>query len=645
MRLPSVLLAAAAVVAAVALPVPASAAVLGDPGKLAFYSSEQAALGLVGSGGGAIRLPVIAGAENPAWSPDGLRIAYDRVVNGNRDIYVAKADGTGEQRVTIGPAVERSPAWSPDGVRLAYVSNHFGKDDIYTADADGVGARRLTDAYQVRADSPSWAPDGSAVVFGTRKLNGEPTGIARASTAGTGLGAVQQLMSGDATAPELSPDGTRVVYLSGGAVWVMSANGSGRTKLPVAGYQVPSDPTWSPDGQRLAFSAYPLTGGGKDVFWMYANGTGVVRVTSTQTTELQPSWQAVADRTLRVGDATVAEAGPGQTTYAYFELRLDQASWHPITVRAVTLGGTASSPSDYAHVIQKVTFSPGQVTRIMSVPVAGDDVHEQDETFSLLLDQAIGASLVDDRGLATIHDDDAPTVSVSDVSLVEGDAGQSIRQVFTIRLSKPSTLQSYVTYSFSAGTATSPTDFSGQSGTAHFEAGDTSRTVVAWVNGDTVSEDDETFALNLGSTWNLKLGDAQGVATIRNDEPGELSVADVSALEPAVGTADSAVGPQPSALRFELRLAHPTTRAVRVRFATADGTATAGVDYVAVEGIANFAPGTAVKVLTVPLLADALVELDETVNLSLGPPTGGLLVDGLAVGTIVDDDCPAHNCS
>ena len=80
----------------------------------------------------------------PAWSPDGRKIAFRSTRNGNRDIYVMNADGSGKRNLTRNPAQDGRPSWSPDGRRIAFVSNRDGRLEAHVMNADGSGQRSLT---------------------------------------------------------------------------------------------------------------------------------------------------------------------------------------------------------------------------------------------------------------------------------------------------------------------------------------------------------------------------------------------------------------------------------------------------------------------------------------------------------------------
>jgi dipeptidyl aminopeptidase/acylaminoacyl peptidase len=100
---------------------------------------------------------------NPAWSPDGARIAFESTVDGKRAIWVMQADGENLRRLTDGPGADASPAWSPDGSRIAFMSDRDGAPEVYVANRDGSNPVRLT--ARPRSFAPTWAPDGTRLAY------------------------------------------------------------------------------------------------------------------------------------------------------------------------------------------------------------------------------------------------------------------------------------------------------------------------------------------------------------------------------------------------------------------------------------------------------------------------------------------------
>ena len=115
----------------------------------------------------------------------------------------------------------------------------------------------------------------------------------------------------------------------------------------------------------------------------------------------------------------------------------------------------------------------------------------------------------------------------------------------------------------------------------------------------------------------------------------EVSVADSSALEDPPGGFR-----HPSSISFSLTLSAFTSQVVSVDYSTAAGTATSGVDFVPTSGTLSFPPNVTSQPVSVPILDDVIDEPDETLFLNLANPTGGVLVDAQAVGTILDQDPP-----
>lgn len=147
-------------------------------------------------------------------------------------------DGSGPTNLTSGSAAQDyDPAWSPDGTKLAFNSTRDGNYDIYWMNADGSSPTRLT--YSLHQDvQPEWAPDGSKLLFRrvgeTFKINADGTGE-------TNLTNTRYIYEDGAV---FSPDGTKIVFASNEGdpnfeVWVMNADATGRTLLTnAAGYSV-----------------------------------------------------------------------------------------------------------------------------------------------------------------------------------------------------------------------------------------------------------------------------------------------------------------------------------------------------------------------------------------------------------------------
>ena len=178
--------------------------------------------------------------QYPTWSPDGRKIAFVSVQDGNADIYVINADGTGEPvRLTTDPARDADPSWSPDSKLIAFASNRDGGDgfQIYIMNAeDGSNQTRLPNNRPIGSwnSFPDWSPDGSQIVFQSRDNSDSSFQIYVMSTIREAA-PVQLTFEGNNELAEWSPDGKLIAFTSNrdgnNEVYLMSADGSGSTNL------------------------------------------------------------------------------------------------------------------------------------------------------------------------------------------------------------------------------------------------------------------------------------------------------------------------------------------------------------------------------------------------------------------------------
>src|SRR5262249_10473871 len=152
-------------------------------------------------------------------------------------------------------------------------------------------------------------------------------------------------------------------------------------------------------------------------------------------------------------------------------------SYQSITVNYATADGSATAGSDYTAASGTLTFSPGQTSKTVSVPVADDTTDKPDETFDVNLSSPTNATFGSATGVGTILDNDAPVqISVADLTVTEGDSGSS-SATFTVTLSAASGWTVTVNYATANGSALAGSDYTATSGTLTFSPGQTSKTV------------------------------------------------------------------------------------------------------------------------------------------------------------------------
>jgi TolB protein len=171
--------------------------------------------------------------RDPAWSPDGRRIAFisDRDGAGPQ-IYVMNADGSNQTRLTKDDTRDYNPAWSPDGRRITYYAERGDqKDQVWVMNSDGSGPKLLT-AGVGHNIFPAFSADGSRVVFTSKREGDEFFHIYSVKTDGTDL---RRLSDQEAFFARPSPDGKKIAFTAGrfpeSAIYVMNSDGAGVVRL------------------------------------------------------------------------------------------------------------------------------------------------------------------------------------------------------------------------------------------------------------------------------------------------------------------------------------------------------------------------------------------------------------------------------
>jgi Tol biopolymer transport system component len=175
---------------------------------------------------------------NPTWSPDGAKIAYTSIVNGNTNMWLVGATSGSPSLLFDEPGHNEMPAWSPDGTTIAFASDRANADvfyDLYTIKPDGTGFAHIpvvNSLGELNYLAPSWSPDGSRLAMEIR----QPSGVDALDT----------------------------------RIGVMNADGSG-LKAIAAGVKAGTSTSWSADGTRVVYTS--LSGSRKDVSWATADGS------------------------------------------------------------------------------------------------------------------------------------------------------------------------------------------------------------------------------------------------------------------------------------------------------------------------------------------------------------------------------------
>ncbi|MEA2349657.1 MAG: TolB protein [Thermoleophilaceae bacterium] len=240
-------------------------------------------------------------AELPDWSPDRKRIVFASDRGGSLRLWTIRSNGNGIRQLTEGGHHDTDPAWSPNGKRIAFAratrpdSDTGSVYDVFTIKPDGSGLRRLTHGSS-DAQGPSWSPDGRRIVFRRTKPAAHPQAWTMRAD-GTHLRKLTHVEHG-VNDPAWSPNGKQIAFSSpkgfGIELFVVPASGGPvRQVTHDANGTVNVEPTWSPDSKRIVFSASHSPPSGARIDRIKPNGTGrstVIDDPSGQTVYAAPSW-------------------------------------------------------------------------------------------------------------------------------------------------------------------------------------------------------------------------------------------------------------------------------------------------------------------------------------------------------------------
>src|SRR5439155_925622 len=295
-----------------------------------------------------------------------------------------------------------------------------------------------------------------------------------------------------------------------------------------------------------------------------------------------------------------------------------------------SFGGTATAGSDFTGTTTSVTIPAGATSAAITVPTTDDALVEADETVSVTLGTIIGNPGIS-LGLTTvdtgtINDNDTATVTISGTPAVT--EGRDL--TFTVTQSAVSSTDTTINYSF-GGTATGGSDFTNTATSVTILAGTTTATVTVPTTDDALVEASETVIVTLVSTNHPEI-----TPSVTNSATGTINDND-SARSSVRGAGTVREGAK---LIFTVTQSAASSTDTTINYSLG-GTATGGSDYTNTTTSVVVPAGATTATITVPTTDDALVELSETVSVTLGSTDNPRITSGVAAaatGTINDND-------
>lgn len=247
-----------------------------------------------------------AGGGGPWWSPDGAQIAFSSQRDGQPDIYLMNADGSDVQQLTDDPALDGFFRWSPDGSKVAFYSfNEDVRGLLWLANADLSEETPLLESIHPAGTNVEcaggfpggWFPDGQRILYRGSQGATHALQICSVNVDGSDIRVIFSEPDTLSFFPTLSPDATKIAFVTDRdadtdnpgdtEIYVIDVDG-GNLRRVTNDDATDTNPTWSPDGQWIAFASD--RDGDFEIYIVQSDGKGLRQLTDNTASDSEPAW-------------------------------------------------------------------------------------------------------------------------------------------------------------------------------------------------------------------------------------------------------------------------------------------------------------------------------------------------------------------